>query len=550
MKTDQKLAISARTNHMERFCLRALATHANQAARATALLAVALLLVACSQKQPSFELEPADELIALVRGEQAVVQSSITRDPGFEGPLDVTASSLPSGVAATTHTVQENENAVEITLSAQTDAELGSSEIEVVGSSEARRVTAAAQLMVKDSAGVLDTTFSENGWLRFEPATDMDSWATSVAVQDDGKYVVAGSVYIDSDAKSYFLLFRLLNDGQIDTSFGENGHVLTPFEGVSGDTRKVEILGDGKILVAGYVGDGTSGDLILLRYLSDGELDQDFGTGGKVVSDFGSSEEAYDMALLQDGSIVLAGEHEGATLDFAVWRYHPNGELDTDFGVGGMRVVDFGDWDTAKGIAAADDGSLIAVGIVKVSGNLDFGVVRLDSSGELDNSFDTDGRVTFDNSGATDGAWDVVISDGRFVVGGYSRGTDSDFILVRFLSDGSLDGSFGSGGSVVTDFSGVDEQLLTIGLQDDAKIVAGGRSGNLGEAQSFLIARYSEDGSLDGTFGSGGKVETAIGAAKHGVLALTLDKPERITAVGLAEGGDGRVDATVVRYWQ
>lgn len=551
MNTRQKRSASAWTSEEERMCLRLLPDHANRLACAAVLLTVALLLVACGKAPPSFELQPTDELIPLVRGEQSVVQSGVIRDPGFEGPLEVTASNLPSGVDATTHSVQEDEDTVDITVSAQADAKLGSSEIEVVGSSGATAVTAAATLMVKDSAGVLDETFSDDGWLRFEPATDMDSWATSVAEQDDGKYVVAGSVFVDSDAREYFLLVRLMEDGQFDTTFGEDGYVLTPFQGDTGETRRVEILPDGKILVAGYVRDGTNRDLILLRYSSDGELDPEFGTDGIVVGDFGSSEVAYDMALLPDGSIALAGEQAGATLDFAVWRYHPSGELDTDFGVGGMRVVDFGgSEEAARGIAVLDNDGLAVVGHSDVGGNDDFAVIRLDSSGDLDNAFDADGRVTFDNGGATDGAWDVAVSKDRLVVGGFSRGADNDFMLVRFLSDGSVDSSFGSGGSVVTDFGGVDEIIFAIGLQDDEKIVAAGASGDVGGAQSFLVARYSEDGSLDSTFGSGGKVETAIGTARHSVLDLTLDTPERITAVGLAEGDDGRWDAAVVRYWQ
>ena len=243
-----------------------------------------------------------------------------------------------------------------------------------------------------------------------------------------------------------------------------------------------------------------------------GDLDLSFGVNGKVTMDISArGDEASGVALQTDGKIVTVARSTG---DFTVVRYNQDGTLDTSFGSGGIASADLGSpFDETFDVAIQSDGKIVAVGH---TGSIDFGLARFNTDGSLDITFDGDGKVTT-VFGSLDEAFAVAIQpDGKIVAIGHTLiqppGT-ADFALARYNPNGSLDTTFGNGGKVTTDFGGEDRGDGVL-IQPDGKIVVAGGSGvdsNTGFLSDFALARYNVDGSLDLSFGSAGKVFTDFG---------------------------------------
>lgn len=231
------------------------------------------------------------------------------------------------------------------------------------------------------------------------------------------------------------------------------------------------------------------------------------------------------------------------------------GAVDTSFN-GGAQLVSAGDGeDYASAIAVQPDGKVITVGWTSTTaGGTDLAIVRHTRDGALDPSFGTGGKVvTAVGAGrASDQAYAVALqADGKILVGGVTAtsGTDNDFLLVRYLADGSLDTTFGTGGRVITSFGASTDRIQAILVQDDGKIVVGGDSdrGTTTSGVDFALARYLPNGTLDAGFGTAGKVITPVraNASRDSVYAMsfqTVNGEKRIVAVG----GEG--DFSAVRY--
>ncbi len=282
--------------------------------------------------------------------------------------------------------------------------------------------------------------------------------------------------------------------GSLDTSFDGDGKVTTPIGSGDDVANAIAIQGDGKIVVAGYSSNGTNLDFTIVRYNTDGLLDTSFGSGGKVTTDFGNDDAAYAMAIQGDGKIVVAGySSNGTNLDFTIVRYNTDGSLDTSFDGDGKVTTDIGigSYDFANTIAIQGDGKIVVAGYSSNGSNNDFAIVRYNTDGSLDTSFGSDGKVTTPIGSGDDEAYAIAIQgDGKIVVAGYSsNGSNNDFAIVRYNADGSLDTSFGTGGKVTTDFGGDDAAAYAIAIQGDGKIVVAGYSWN-GSNNDFAIARY------------------------------------------------------------
>jgi uncharacterized delta-60 repeat protein len=207
------------------------------------------------------------------------------------------------------------------------------------------------------------------------------------------------------------------------------------------------------------------------------------------------------------------------------------GELDPTFGDGGRVVTDLGGDDSAGGMAIQRDGRIVVAGQRVAGRSGGFVVARYLSDGSLDPSFGTGGSVTTD-IGEVDGANAVVIQDdGRIVAAGFAQppgGADVDFAVVRYLADGSPDPSFGTGGIVTTDVSGNDAALDVV-VQEDGKIVAAGRAVRRGF--DFALTRYLPDGTVDHSFGKEGAVRTEF-SGNEVALAVAVQDDGPILAVG------------------
>jgi uncharacterized delta-60 repeat protein len=346
--------------------------------------------------------------------------------------------------------------------------------------------------------------------------------ASAVAIQPDGKLVVAGRTNIAGN--TVFALARYDPTGGLDPTFGTGGLVTTDF-GSTDQAFAVVLQADGKIVTAGRRGS----DVIVARHNADGSLDTVFGSNGRVITNFGATEQALALVLQPDGKIVVAGRTNkpapNGNFDFALARYESGGAVDNTFGTLGLVTTDFGgSVDRAFAMALQPDGKLVVAG----DSDANFALARYNSNGSLDPSFGAGGKVITTFGGIDQASAVTLQPDGKIVVAGQTdTGVSIDFALARYMPDGSLDGAFGSGGRVTTNFTGTSDDLgSAVALQSDGKIVVGGASNG-----NFALARYTPGGILDTAFGTAGTVTTNLGG-EDALHALALQPDGAIVAVG------------------
>lgn len=345
-------------------------------------------------------------------------------------------------------------------------------------------------------------------------------------------------------------------DGTLDLTFGSGGKVITPIRSGYDSGYGVAIQPDGKIILAGESQNGTSpfdNDIALVRYNPNGSLDNSFGNGGIVITPIGPGWDlGGSVALQSDGKIVVAGQALlGSTYDFVVVRYNPNGTLDNSFGAGGIAETPVGashDYGWFCAIQPTDQ-KIVLVGPVNNGSNLDFGVVRYNSNGSLDNSFGSGGKVITPVYTTDDYGWSCCFQpDGKILVGGSSSvNSNSDFALVRYHSNGELDNSFGAQGKVTTPIGPDSDRGRSVAIQTDGKIVLGGTS-RIGATDDFALARYNTNGSLDNSFGSNGIVTTPVGTGEDILWAVAIQGDGKILAAGYGISAVSGYDFAVVRY--
>jgi uncharacterized delta-60 repeat protein len=452
-----------------------------------------------------------------------------------------------------------------------------------------------------NSNGTLDSTFNDSG----KVTTSLNSTyeeSRGIAVQSDGKIVVAG--YTTNGVIEDFVVLRYNSNGTLDNTFDGDGIVTTDFGYNSEEPYNIGIQSDGKIVVVGYIYDGSSSDFALARYNTNGSLDTSFNGTGKIIKVMASTgEEAKGIAFQSDGKIVVAGHSDG---DVVILRYNTNGTLDTSFNSTGMVVKDVAsDYEEAYNVALQSDGKIVVGGYTNVGSYSDVLLIRVDSTGAIDPTFDGDGIVstaigsrneeaksiaiqsdgkivvagyydneingiglvlrynsngTLDNTFATNGVdttaigtnandfADIVLqTNGKIVVVGSNyNGTDYDFALRRYETDGTIDGTLNPLGKVITSVLSDSWAAATV-LQPNGKIIAGGTAWD-GSQNKFAVARYTSTGALDNTFGSSGIVTTAVGTSDDGIYSIAVQTDGKIVAAGYTKNGSNVYQFAVVRY--
>lgn len=395
--------------------------------------------------------------------------------------------------------------------------------------------------------GTLDGDFNGTG----KVSTDFDGgtdFGASTAVQPDGKIIVAG--YASNGFDDDFAVVRYNTDGSLDNSFSLDGKATTDF-GMGNDRGSSVVLqSDGKIVLAGSTSNGSDIDLALVRYNTDGTLDNSFGVAGKMSTDFGSSDDlGLSLAIQPDGKLLVAGYTTfGSETNFALARYTAEGTLDNSFSVDGKVTADFGSSNSlGQAVALQPDGKIVVSGSASNGSDEDFAVVRFNSDGTLDNSFSGDGKVTTDFAMSADAGNSVAIQpDGKIVVSGYGNiGSGDVFLVVRYNADGTLDNSFSVDGKVSADFGGGLELGTALTIQLDGKIVVAGYSGNTNA--DFALVRFNTDGTLDNSFSMDGKVTTAFGANGDFATSVALQPDGKIVVGGYTYAGSN-VNFAVARY--
>lgn len=287
----------------------------------------------------------------------------------------------------------------------------------------------------------------------------------------------------------------------------------------------------------------------------DGVLDNTFGTNGRVITDIVAEDnEARELVIQPDGKIVVAGLSSTGSIDqFALARYDANGVLDNTFGSGGLVVtnVSMGD-DVIRGMALQTDGKIVVVGYAGVT-NEYLAIARYDANGILDNTFATNGidsLLIIDNPGDGDRSVpnDVKIqSDGKIVVAGFVKdsGGNLNFAVVRYNTNGTLDTSFGIGGKQIFFRGTGDSELESLAIQADGKILVVGHYYR-GPYRNFFIARINQFG-MDNSFGINGQSVYAFGYGDDEAWAMTLQTDGSILLAGNVSNGND-ADFGLLKY--
>jgi uncharacterized delta-60 repeat protein/uncharacterized repeat protein (TIGR01451 family) len=488
-------------------------------------------------------------------------------------------------------------------------------------------VVAGVLVHVLAADGDLDPTFNMDGKVttNFPGGSEQ---AHDVAIQADGKIVAVGYAThfigdVTAGGNLDFAVARYKTNGDLDDTFGNGGLVTIDFDGGDDIANAVAIQSDGKIVVAGPTTDKST-TFGLARLNTDGSLDDgsmndstpgdSFGpSGGKTETFITGNDVLNDIVIQSDGKIVAAGvtgtpsPSVVAGLDgqeFALARYNTDGSLDDgsvndstpgdEFGDGGIVLTDFPgpSDDVAYGVALQSDGKIVVAGVtnpistpppVTAGGSgSDFALARYNTDGSLDSGgmgdstpsdeFGAAGLVVTDFNGRNDAARSVAIqTDGKIVAGGYTVNAETglDFALARYNVDGGLDDgtagdstpgdSFGGDGKVDTDFDATSDIGYALAIQVDGKIVLAGTSGprfTLSEGavltpsgstgDDFALARYNTNGNLDPTFSTDGLVTTDFFAGTDRALGVAIQKDGKIVAAGFADN-DGQQFA-LARY--
>jgi uncharacterized delta-60 repeat protein len=395
--------------------------------------------------------------------------------------------------------------------------------------------------------GNLDTTFNNIG-IVIQDIAGKNDYGFATAIQSDGKILTAGFGFIDTVTYNDFVLIRYKTNGQIDSSFGTNGITRTDFfNGGNDEAMSMCIQTDGKIIVAGKsFAPASAADFSIARYKSDGTLDSSFGIGGKVTTDIaGFNDYGCCVKLQSDGKIVMTGyTFNGANTGLAVVRYNSNGTLDNSFDGDGIAVVYSGDvYLEGQSLAIQNDGRIVVCATTRfLPYEYDVLVARLNANGSLDTTFDHDGILTTDFC-YHDNAYSVAIqNDGKIIVAGASYDTvnitmGKNLMLIRYNADGSMDNSFGTGGKVITEVTNQADIAYAVTIQSNGKIVTVGQSSDGVSNFQIILTRYNTNGSLDTTFDHDGLVTTNIASEHEFGEAIALQADGNIVIAGFINNG-------------
>ena len=380
-------------------------------------------------------------------------------------------------------------------------------------------------------AGTLDNSFGGDGKVTTVFGA-FGSTGKAVAIQADGKIVVAGTQYNSTDHQ--FEIIRYNSNGKRDRSFGSQGNVTTVI-GANSDANAVAIQADGKIVVAGVTYNGSFSSIAVARYNTNGILDSSFSDDGIAITSF-DSVFAYGnaIAIQPNGKIVVAG-YKG-TLDllkFAVVRYNINGTLDNNFGNNGKVVTGFGGRRAyIFGMALQTNGKIVVAGSVENTASQDFALARYNRNGTIDDDFGNNGKVITDFGGYDEGTAVALQSDGKILVGGTADlGFLRGFALARYRTNGTPDNGFGTNGKVTATFGDYSSEAHAIAIQANDKIVMAGNSYN-GSNADFALARFKANGNPDNGFGTEGKVSTNFGGGWDFGYAVTIQQDGKIVVAG------------------
>ncbi len=386
-----------------------------------------------------------------------------------------------------------------------------------------------AACFLKAQDGTLDATFGNAGWATGQYLNAFSD-ATCIAVQTDGKIVIAGTTAIGGTT---VVAMRFSAAGVLDATFGTGG-IAAHNLGTQSIITCLALTSDGKIVLGG----DDSQKPMLVRLNSNGSLDTSFDGDGYITFDDKLSK-IVDIKILAGNKILgCAGAIDASSNSiFALFRRNSNGSADTGFGTGGFAKFDFGEQELINRIALYPDGRIIGTGVAyKATTKYDLLIARFSANGVLDNTFGTGGIVTkfFTSGNPYEQGNDVALqNDGKIIIGGRNSVNGANaFLVARFNADGTSDTGFGTSGRTFTTIGTNDEARCIAALKDGKILVAGYTT--IAGNRNYALARYTSAGVLDNTFGTAGITKVASGL-KSSCEEFTILPSGKILAVGYAE---------------
>jgi uncharacterized delta-60 repeat protein len=408
---------------------------------------------------------------------------------------------------------------------------------------------------VFSQAGTLDISFGTNGIVTYDGGTGHDN-AYDVHVYNDTSMIINGTKMSPGYVVSG-ILQKFLSDGSIDTAWGTDGIVEFQY-GEDTYPYNMAVQEDGRILVSGtvYVTSSNS-EFFAARFNPDGTPDITFNGDGKWIGSFSTYQDNNECMTLQpDGKIILAGRTllNNSQLFFA--RLNADGTLDNSFGNNGYTTINSSiQAEKIQGLSLLSNGDIVGVGYTYISTPVyaNFPIIaKLDPDGNPKPGFGTGGFVVLYLFSASGYAFDCMVVNDSIIITGrvVSAVADEDMFIAKFDTSGVADPDFGSGG-----FSLFQVSPFNCGLQlmhgGDSKYYVCGTSGLGGSApRSFLLARYLPNGILDPTFNNTGYVITPIGPDFDEANGLDIQPDGKIVLAGFRSGisTTGDNDRALARY--
>lgn len=423
--------------------------------------------------------------------------------------------------------------------------------------------------LLAGNPGSLDLSFGTDG-IVIEPISGQDEWIRDLAALPDGKILAVGTQAGD------ILVARFDEDGSLDRTFGQSGTAVASFGGVENWVASAEINPDGTIVVVGHTRRTATDSLAfaVAQLTEAGIPDSAFDGDGVAVVDITSGDDiAYDVAVDEDGKVVVAGtaneNFAARSSDFAVVRLNSDGSRDPDFGDSGVTVTAHSWHDVARAVAIQPDGRIVVGGFsITGSSNLsvDIAVSRYEASGQPDPSFgfqrrDFSSRINPPTFASHEEIQALAIQDdGKIVATGQisrdfgSGYQPSDLFVARFDSTGSLDEGFQGGWTSTTVTIASRDVPRAVSIQPDSKIVVAGQTVHRGGANRFMLARFDPDGTLDASFVDDdsetelGVVQTSVGSGDSLGLGMHFDAVGRILVGGYTTSPATGRDFAMARY--
>ena len=343
----------------------------------------------------------------------------------------------------------------------------------------------------------LDASFGLNGRVAVELGERSNGHA--VLVQPDGKILIAGSTLQDNVLNSFLLRFN--SDGTLDPGFNSDGTAITPLPTGDNETTVLGLLSDGRIVAAGYAGNGQDRDLAVICYHPDGRLDRTFGDEGMVLTSIGNgNEEITAMTISPSDMITVAGSTEGTSgRILMVARYTGHGQPDDEFGEQGVSLIGVGEDATAEGILERNDGSFVLAGSYTEEKNSSaMMLVGLNADGTIDMGFGEQGvAISAGGFAASEGYGIATDEDNRlYVAGAVGLPGKRDAALFRFAARGMVDSSFGEQGVLVTPVSREDDVLYSVDVSAGWVAVSGFTT-DAGTRQFLLLSCPVDEDTVD-----------------------------------------------------